>query len=45
MPQPDEVGYLLSELSCKRLILIVNGIKTPEEADDLIAFAEKESHL
>lgn len=45
MPQPDEVGYLLSELSCKGLILIVNGIKTPEEADDLIAFAEKQSHL
>ena len=44
IPQPDEVEFLMKNLSHKALQLCVGGIKDREEAEDLVALAKKLAH-
>ena len=44
IPELDEVPILLQNLSHKGLMIVVSGIKDIDEANDLIALAEKYAH-
>ena len=43
LPQPDEVEPLLDNLSCRGLHLIINGLQTLEQADEMMKLIEKHS--
>ena len=44
IPQQNEVEYLMNNLSHKSLMINVGGMKTREEAEDLMALARKLAH-
>lgn len=43
LPHKSEVGKLLDNLSCRGLQLIVGGVETREEAEDMLEFIRKHS--
>ena len=42
-PQPGEVEYLLDNLNCRGLHLVIDGLQTVEEANDMMKLIEKHS--
>ena len=41
---PDQIKPLMENISSKGVIFVVNGAKSPEEADDIVAYVAKHTH-